>query len=365
MNFPYLLRTAAEFGMLAGLLLASRQLSADDEKLQTIEVPAYGIKVHAPTAWRLMRKAENEYAFALSLPSKAGANGGGLPGGLGGYVTCELGVAPENLTEYQTRHQANDERERKKDQPRRLLELNELTDVDPVEFGADVAAALGKQLVCVWEYPQENGKLVEMRKYFLHAGTLYTFMLATSAEEYDAILPEFQQLVRTAKFSLPETGMQRMPNGFWMQREFRFAMKLPENWQPSFAPHDKVLMFATGATHEVFSDNLLVLASAAQKLDLEQVKQNLEESIPDVDPRAEVTCKIVDQGEGKALETVIKTQRGPFKLTILERRFQGQQRNYEVKFTCESAEFEKIEKPLREALDSFREVAPPENKTNT
>jgi hypothetical protein len=117
-----------------------------------------------------------------------------------------------------------------------------------------------------------------------------------------------------------------------------------------------VLFFATGASHEVFTDNLLVLASPPRPLELALLKQSYPEAIKQEDPRAEVICKLVPQAGGVALETVIHTQRGPFALSILERRFQGLKRNYEVKFTCETGEFKRVEAELRKSLDSFREL---------
>ena len=42
----------------------------------------------------------------------------------------------------------------------------------------------------------------------------------------------------------------------------------------------------------------------------------------------------------EALETVVRTRRGPFSMTVLERRFRGDRFDYEVKFTVESKRFD-------------------------
>lgn len=163
--------------------------------------------------------------------------------------------------------------------------------------------------------------------------------------------------MRAAAYSEPETGVRRMPGGYWMQREYRFALKLPEGWKPSFGPHDKVLFFASGDKHEVFTDNLIVLASPKRDLDLVKLQETLPGEIAQADPKAEIEqCKVVLQGDEEALESVIHIQRGPFKITIFERRFSGKECNYEVRYTLERSAFEKTEKALRKSLESFKEI---------
>ena len=50
-------------------------------------------------------------------------------------------------------------------------------------------------------------------------------------------------------------------------------------------------------------------------------------------------------------------------MTTLERRFRTKLRNYEIKFSCETKEFERRETELRAALDAFIEL-PPEVKND-
>lgn len=84
-----------------------------------------------------------------------------------------------------------------------------------------------------------------------------------------------------------------------------------------------------------------------------------------LDAAAQVSCKLVPQGAVTALETRIETKRGLTHVTILERRFRTKTRNYEVKITCESEEFEKREAELRATLDGFAELPPAAKPSET
>lgn len=371
--------------MLLAAWLAIAAPCQGDESLRRIEVERFGITVHVPPGWELIDLAHHERAFVLRLPQD--------PGSRTGYVACELAVAPSSLEEYRRRHAANDAREQvAPDGPRRRLIENRLEPPSPAsdrvvddrddsaddndavdggEAGAvgdravgDAAAAastavapVDQRLISVWEYQEGDQRWFEARVRVIHAGTLYTFIVGSDEAHWEAYRPDFDDMLASARFSPPRTGVQRMPGGYWMQRDFHFAMKLPEGWLPTFAPHDQVLFFATGDTHEVFSDNLLVLASRLRPLDLERLAGQLEESIPRLDEAAEVAvCRVIPQGEIEALETVIHTRRGPLEITVIERRFSGALRNYEVKFTCLTESFRRNEAQLRDVLDTFREL---------
>jgi hypothetical protein len=329
----------------AGDALASDQDNSD--AFQVIRCTRYGLTVQAPRGWRLVEQQRHQRAFVLQLPTE-----NNRPSGM---VACELGVAPAALVEFQQRYAAADAQ-----QPadaRRVLTHNAISRVDPERFGLEQAERLGEQLTAVWEYDDpQRGRLYEMRVQLISHDTLYTFVLHAGQDHWEAYRLDFLDMIASAQFTAPETGLRRLPDGFWMQRDFRFALRLPPGWQPAFAPHDNVLLFATGAKHAVFTDNLLVLASPRAALDLQGLHDLLPRQVARDDPQARVECRVVQQGDGEALETLIHTQRGGFALTILERRFQGRERNYEVKFTCETEEFRKIETELRRALDSFREV---------
>ncbi len=61
------------------------------------------------------------------------------------------------------------------------------------------------------------------------------------------------------------------------------------------------------------------------------------------------------QGKVQALETVVRTRRGPFSMTVIERRFRGERFDYEVKYTVESQRFDQLAPKFRKSFDSFRE----------
>lgn len=337
------------------LAIVGRGVAQDG--LRPVDVRRYGIQVRVPQAWTPIDWGTNEKAFVLRVPqddrSPAGA----------GLVSCELGVAPGSLEEFRQRLQEGDDAEQKRDEPRCKLTENRLEKLAAGKFGKQNAEQLGQRLISVWEHKDRKGTWFEQRVQLVSHDTLYTFSLTSDEAHYDAYRADFEEMLQAAKFTAPETGLQRLPGDFWLQRDYRFALQLPKLWQPSFVPHDKVLFFAASASHGVSSDNLFVLASPAQPLELAELKHSYAAAIKAENPQAEIDCKLVPQGNGVALETVIHTRRGPLDLTIIERRFQGQNRNYEVKFTCQTKEFRLLEVELRKCLDSFRELPAAENKT--
>jgi hypothetical protein len=52
----------------------------------------------------------------------------------------------------------------------------------------------------------------------------------------------------------------------------------------------------------------------------------------------------------------VRTDRGPFSMNVIERRFRGDRFDYEVKFTVETKRFDQLVPKLRESLESFREM---------
>ena len=142
----------------------------------------------------------------------------------------------------------------------------------------------------------------------------------------------------------------------WIQREYKFAIDLPEGWSPVLAPSEVALFFANGPPHGIWSDNLLVLAHPHHDADLHELAKELPEQLRREDPSCEVlSCKVVPQGKGQALETVVRTRRGPFSMTVIERRFRGGRFDYEVKYTVESKRFDELAPKFRQSFESFRE----------
>ena len=146
----------------------------------------------------------------------------------------------------------------------------------------------------------------------------------------------------------------------WVQREYKFALDLPEGWSPVLAPSEVALLFADGPAHGVWSDNLLVLAHPRGKTDWNEQAKELPGLLKQEDPNCEIlSCQVISQGRTSVLETVVRTRRGPFSMTVIERRFRGSRFDYEVKYTLESKRFDAMAPVLRKSLDSFRELPGP------
>ena len=135
----------------------------------------------------------------------------------------------------------------------------------------------------------------------------------------------------------PNTGADLLAKNAnrWIQREYQaLPLDLPEGWQPALAPSEVALLFANGPPHGIWSDNLLVLAHPHRNHDLDELAKLLPDQLKQEDPSCEIiSCKVIAQGEQKALETVVRTDRGPFSMTVIERRFRGDRFDYEVKYT--------------------------------
>jgi hypothetical protein len=334
--------------------VAGRQGARGDDGLRKVDVKRYGIVVRVPQAWSLVDWAQNEHAFVLKLPQDEGSKVG--------LVTCQLSVASTSLEDFRQRQQAFDQKQA--DERGKLIE-NRLEPLDPARYGAEAVKQIGRRLISVWQHDGQQAEPTwyEARIRLVSHQTLYTFTLTSDEAHYESYRLDLEDMLGSAQFSPPETGLQRLPGGYWLQRDYRFALQLPDGWQPAFAPHDKVLFFATGPRHESFTDNMLVLASPAAPLDLNQLKERYAAEIAKADPTAEIeSCQIVPHAGGAALETVIHTKRGPYRISILERRFRGPKRNYEIKFTCETKELKANLDKLRKALDSFQELQEPAEK---
>jgi hypothetical protein len=328
-----------------------RDVPLREVPLREVVVESYGVRVQVPTAWQVIGESHDERAFLAQTAESGAADVC--------YLACELGIAPAGLEEFQSRHQAADKREQQRESPRRTLASSDLYvwAAVPVDMPPDEER---ERLDCEWAFAPRGGApaVIERRSYLVRNGSLYTFVLTGPEVAFAANEKNFEAMVRSARFTPADTGLQRLPDGYWMQREYRFAMKLPEDWRPAFAPNDHALFFATGPTQEVFTDNLIVLASPSRRLNLKKIQQTFPDQLRKEDDAIEIEhCEIVRQDGVEVLETLIHTKRGPFEISILERRFEGERRNYEVKFTCTTAEFRKHREALYEALDTFRELA--------
>jgi hypothetical protein len=339
---------------------AAAAICAAQDGKRAVDVPRFGVHVRVPAAWELVDWSRDDTAFVVDLPQDRNSPVG--------HVTCTITVAPESLEAYRTAFA--DEATRTGDAPptkttpRRKLLKNEIAPLTAPAIDPMLVKKFGRRLAAEWEFENAAGvRWYERRLLAVGDGMLYTFKFDSDESHYDAYGPEFDDMFAAAKLDPLDVAVVKLPEGYWMQRDFRFALKLPEAWRPAFGPSDRMLFYAVGAAHGLFTDHLAVQASPSKPLDLDQLKEEMPAEVKRVDAAAEVTCKLVQQGRWNALETVIRTKRGATEVTIVERRFQTAERNYEVKLTCESNEFNKREAELRAMLDAFAEV-PAEAKPN-
>jgi hypothetical protein len=301
------------------------------------DAPKFGLKTELPKAWTIAAREEEDRVFVALVPQADPDRPGA--------VACELGLAPESLDAYRTRIDAN---ARRGQRPGKLLR-NEV-----------VKSPKGERLETDWEFrPKEGVRWHELTVRLIAFRQMYTFTLNVDDTAFPMAKAAFESILAAARFSPPNTGADLLDRAVnrWQQREFKFALDLPEGWSPALAPSEVALFFANGPAHEIWSDNLLVIARPHGPLDLNSLARDLPDQLRGAEPGCEVlSCRVVKQGEADALETVVRTQRGPFSMTVLERRFKGGRFDYEVKFTLESKRFDALAPTLRRSLDSFREV---------
>jgi hypothetical protein len=303
------------------------------------DAPKFGLKANLPDDWPIAVREKNDRIFVALIrqddPDRPGV------------VACELGLAPESLDEYRTRIDAN---AAKTGKPGGKLVRNEVI---------DDAKSKTKRLETVWEF-RPGGNLWHERSVRVIANRqLYTFILNVDDATYTKVKPTFETLLDSVTFSPPNTGADRIdePKNRWRQREFQFAIDLPKDWAPALAPDEIALFYANGPSHGIWADNVLVIAHPKRNQDLAEVRGFLPDALRNEDPNCEIlSCEIIKQGETDALETVVRTKRGPFSMTILERRFSGDRFDYEVKYTVESKRFDALAPSLRKGLDSFSET---------
>jgi hypothetical protein len=260
-------------------------------------------------------------------------------------AACELAIAPERLDDYRTRI---DTTAKKNGRPSGKLASNRL-----------IRDSRGERLETIWElHPDAGGFWREVSVRLIAHRQLYTFILNVEDSVYAKVRPAFDALVAATTFKAPNTGADLLAKASnrWIQREYKFALDLPEGWGPVLAPSEVALLFANGPPHGVWSDNLLVLAHAHQELDLHALAKQIPDQLHREDPRCEIiSCKVIEQGKVPALETVVRTNRGPFSMTVIERRFRGGRFDYEVKYTVESKRFDDLLPKFRQSFDSFSE----------
>lgn len=307
---------------------------------QSFESRRYGLAATIPAEWKVADREREDRVFVAVVPQP----GFGAPG----VAACELALAPESLDDYRTRIDRNAKRDDGRD---RKLVVNRIVK-DP----------RGDRLETVWEsHPDSGGFWRDVRIRMVANRQLYQFVLIVEDSAYAKARPAFDAMVAGTRFTPPDTGADLLAKAEnrWLQREYKFAIDLPEGWGPVLAPSSVALLFADGPPHGIWSDNLLVLAHDRRGPDLAQVVKELPEQLRREEPGCEIlSCKLVPRGKknNEALETVVRTKRGPFSMTVIEWRFRGERFDYEVKFTVESERFDRLVPGFRRSFESFREL---------
>ncbi len=324
--------------MTNGILLFCLAAQAGQGGAETFNAPKYGLKVELPKDWSIAAREEDDRIFVALIPQKDFDRPG--------VAACEFGAAPESLDEYRSR-------------------IDKSAQIRPRAAGKLASNKIlegpgGPRLETVWEFhPNAGGFWHEVTVRLVRHRQLYSFILNVEDSAYAQARPQFDRLVAEAQFTAPNTGADLLAKSSnrWIQREYRFAIDLPEGWAPVLAPSAVALFYASGEPHGVWADNVLVLAHKQRDLDLQALARDLPDQIKKEEPGCEVlSCKIVPQAGAQALETVVRTTRGPFSMTVIERRFRGARFDYEVKYTIESRRFDALAPRLRKSLDSFKET---------
>jgi hypothetical protein len=320
------------------LIMPGQDPAPDLLQTEPFEAPKYGVATRIPKAWPIAQHEAEDRVFVAVIPQQEFDRPG--------VAACELALAPESLEDYRTRIEANAKRNGR---PNGKLASNRV-----------IKDARGERLESIWEFhPEAGGFWREVSVRIVANRQLYTFILSVEDSVYAKARPAFDAIIIATKFSPPNTGADLMskPSNRWIQREYKFSLDLPQGWNPVLAPSEVALLFANGPPHGVWSDNLLVLAHARRNLDLGELAKELPDRLRQEEPTCEVlSCKVVPQGKSEALETVVRTRRGPFSMTVIERRFHGSRFDYEVKYTVESRRFDELAPRFRQSFDSFRET---------
>jgi hypothetical protein len=324
-------------GMLLVLLVTAAGPAPELPPTDPFEAPKYGVTTRIPKDWTIAVREEEDRVFVAVIPQKDFDRPG--------IAACELALAPESLDDYRTRIDKN---ARNNGRPNGKLATNQI-----------LQDKSGARLETVWElHPEAGGFWREVSVRVIANRQLYTFILNAEDSVYAKVRPAFDALVAATRFSAPNTGADLLnkETNRWIQREYKFAIDLPKDWGPVLAPSEVALFFANGPPHGVWSDNLLVLAHPHRDADLEELAKELPDQLRREDPQCEVlSCKVVPQGKAQALETVVRTRRGPFSMTVIERRFRGGRLDYEMKYTVESQRFDELAPKFRQSFESFRE----------
>ena len=321
--------------VVAAFVLTAPQ--ASDSEVTRQRSPRYGISLEVPNAWPIVVREQDDRVLVALIPQASDPDRPGV-------LACEMAIAPESLYEYQRRIAGAG-------RPGQLV----CNDV--------IATSSGPRLETTREFqPEPDVKWFEHSVRWIANRQLYTVILSCRKESFADVRPWFEKVLGSLEFSLPDTGAAAADaaRNRWLQREFRFAIDLPRGWNPVLAPAEIALFYASAPARGIWADNCLVIAHEHRAIDLEEQARLLPDQLRTEEPGCEVLqCLLVKQGKRQALETVVRTRRGPFSMTVLERRFAGERFDYEVKYTLESDRFDALAPELRRSADSFEEAPGP------
>ena len=200
------------FAFLLLSCLISSEPAIDPPLTVPFDAPKYGLATRIPKDWRVALREEDDRIFVAIIPQQDFDRPG--------IAACELALAPETLDDYRTRI---DTSARKNGRKSGKLASN----VVKKDAG-------GEWLETIWEFHPDAGGFwheVSVRK--IANRQLYTFVLNVEDSIYQKTRPAFDALVSAATFTAPNTGADLLVNktNRWIQREYRFALDLPDGWR--------------------------------------------------------------------------------------------------------------------------------------
>ena len=266
-----------------------------------------------------------------------------------GVAACELGLAPENLDEYRTRIDGN---ARRNGRPGGKLARNEV-----------VKEPEGDGSRSVWEFRPEAGGFWRERErpdrrepadVHIHAQRRRCDLCQGPAR---LRRPDR----RGTEFSPPNTGadlLDRSRRTAGSSASSSSRSTCPAAGARARAQRGRPLLRQRPGARHLVRQRPGPGACPPRRSTSSELARNVPDQLRQVEPNCEV---LVVQGrharQGRdVLETVVRTRRGPFSMTVLERRFRGERFDYEVKYTVESKRFDELAPTFRKSLDSFREA---------
>ncbi len=220
------------------MLLCLLLLIVQPESTQFISA-RYGLSLTLPAGWEILERERDDRIFLAGVSTPDARASAAL--------LCELALAPESLHEWRTRIQKQADTGRIAG-----LQRNEV-----------VKTPKGERLDTLIEFrPDPDTLFVEHTIRLVAHRQLYSFQLRADSNAYARVRPQFDALIESLAFTPPQTGTKAIDpdKNRWEQTEYKFALNLPQGWQPVLAPAEVALFYATAPAQGIWSDNCLVIA---------------------------------------------------------------------------------------------------------